>query len=95
MFDTLSEKLQGIIQKASGNAQLTQENMNDALREIRRSLLEADVNLKVVKAFITSIREKAEGENAAFSLVMLASFNDCNRFGRESYVVIDVTGGMV
>ena len=68
MFDTLSEKLQGIIQKASGNAQLTQENMNDALREIRRSLLEADVNLKVVKAFITSIREKAEGENVLASV---------------------------
>ena len=68
MFDTLSEKLQEIIKKTSGNAQLTQDNMNDALREIRRSLLEADVNLKVVKAFITSIREKAEGENVLTSV---------------------------
>ena len=68
MFDTLSEKLQEIIKKTSGNAQLTQDNMNDALREIRRSLLEADVNLKVIKAFITSIREKAEGENVLTSV---------------------------
>ena len=68
MLDSLSEKLQGIIKKASGNAELTQENMNDALREIRRSLLEADVNLKVVKAFITSIREKAEGEKVLQSV---------------------------
>lgn len=68
MFESLSEKLQGIIKKASGNSELTQENMNDALREIRRSLLEADVNLKVVKAFITSIKEKAEGENVLASV---------------------------
>ena len=68
MFDTLSDKLQEIIKKTSGNAQLTQENMNDALREIRRSLLDADVNLKVVKAFITSIREKAEGESVLTSV---------------------------
>ena len=68
MFESLSEKLQGIIKKASGNSELTQDNMNDALREIRRSLLEADVNLKVVKAFITSIREKAEGENVLASV---------------------------
>ena len=68
MFETLSDKLQEIIKKTSGNAQLTQENMNDALREIRRSLLEADVNLKVVKAFISSIREKAEGENVLTSV---------------------------
>lgn len=68
MFESLSEKLQEIIKKTSGNAELTQENMNDALREIRRSLLEADVNLKVVKAFITAIREKAEGESVLTSV---------------------------
>lgn len=68
MFDSLSNKLQEIIKKTSGNSKLTQDNMNDALREIRRSLLEADVNLKVVKAFITSIREKAEGESVLSSV---------------------------
>lgn len=68
MFESLSDKLQEIIKKTSGNSELTQENMNDALREIRRSLLEADVNLKVVKAFITSIREKAEGESVLTSV---------------------------
>ena len=68
MFETLSDKLQEIIKKTSGNSELTQDNMNDALREIRRSLLEADVNLKVVKAFITSVREKAEGEKVLTSV---------------------------
>lgn len=62
MFDNLSEKLQNIISKTRGQ-ELTQDNMQDALREIRRALLEADVNLRVVKAFISSIKDKAEGEN--------------------------------
>ena len=62
MFDNLSEKLQEIIKKTSGNSKLTEENMSDALREVRRALLEADVNLRVVKAFISSVKDKAEGE---------------------------------
>lgn len=63
MFDSLSEKLQEVIKKASGQSELTQENMQDALREIRRALLDADVNLRVVKSFISNIKDKAEGEN--------------------------------
>lgn len=62
MFDNLSEKLQNIISKTHSQ-ELTEDNMQDALREIRRALLEADVNLRVVKSFISSVREKAEGEN--------------------------------
>lgn len=62
MFDNLSEKLQNIISKTHSQ-ELTQDNMQDALREIRRALLEADVNLRVVKSFISSIKDKAEGEN--------------------------------
>ena len=62
MFDNLSEKLQNIISKTHSQ-ELTQDNMQDALREIRRALLEADVNLRVVKTFISAIKDKAEGEN--------------------------------
>ena len=61
MFDNLSEKLQGIIRQTTGK-ELTQDNMQEALREIRRALLEADVNLRVVKAFISNIKDRAEGE---------------------------------
>ena len=68
MFDNLSERLQEIIKKTSGNASLTEENMSEALREVRRALLEADVNLKVVKAFITSIKDRAEGESVLTSV---------------------------
>lgn len=62
MFDNLAEKLQNIIAKTHSQ-ELTQDNMQDALREIRRALLEADVNLRVVTSFISSIKDKAEGEN--------------------------------
>ena len=63
MFESLSDKLQDIIAKTSGQSELTQENMQDALREIRRALLDADVNLRVVKSFISNIKDKAEGED--------------------------------
>ena len=63
MFESLSEKLQNIIAKTSGQSELTPENMQDALREIRRALLDADVNLRVVKSFISNIKDKAEGED--------------------------------
>ena len=63
MFESLSDKLQDIIAKTSGQKELTQDNMQDALREIRRALLEADVNLRVVKSFISNIKDRAEGED--------------------------------
>lgn len=59
MFDNLSEKLKSIIAEKSGT--LTAENTADAIREVRRALLEADVNISVVKAFILSVKEKIEG----------------------------------
>ena len=63
MFESLSYRLQNIIANTTREKELTQDNMKDALREIRRALLEADVNLRVVKAFISSIKDRAEGEN--------------------------------
>lgn len=62
MFDSLSDRLQDIIRKTSQTGSLTEDNMQEALREIRRALLEADVNLRVVKSFISNIKDKAEGE---------------------------------
>lgn len=88
MFDSLSEKLQGIISKTSGK-ELTQDNMQEALREIRRALLEADVNLRVVKAFISSIKDKAEGEkvlegvNPSQQLIKIVHDELVNLLGKE------------
>jgi signal recognition particle subunit SRP54 len=60
-FDNLSSRLQNSIKKMQGKHKLSQENMDDMLREVRLALLEADVNFKVVKEFIANIKEKAEG----------------------------------
>ena len=60
MFDNLSQRLQEII-RLTGSKTLNEDNMQEALREIRRALLGADVSINVVKSFISSIKEKAQG----------------------------------
>ncbi len=60
-FESLSEKLQSIFKKISGQAKLTEANMEEMLKEIRVALLEADVNYKVVKDFVNEVKEKALG----------------------------------
>ena len=59
MFDSLSERLQDVFKSFRGETRLTPENIEAALREIRLALLEADVNFKVVKAFIDRVRDRA------------------------------------
>ncbi len=62
MFDQLSDRLQDVFANFRGDRQLTEENMEDALREVRRALLEADVSLRVIKAFISRVKDRAVGE---------------------------------
>jgi signal recognition particle subunit SRP54 len=61
MFESLSEKIQGVFARLTGQGKLSEENIQDALREVRRALLEADVNLAVVKAFVAKVKEQALG----------------------------------
>jgi signal recognition particle subunit SRP54 len=68
MFENLSEKLQRTFKNLRGQGKLTEENMEEALREIRVALLEADVNFKVVKILIDHIREKALGQEVMTAL---------------------------
>lgn len=68
MFESLSDRLQEIVKNAAGQTQLTEDNIQDALREVRRALLEADVSLKTVKAFISNIKDKAEGQEVLKSV---------------------------
>src|SRR5438445_10738569 len=68
MFENLSEKLQIAFKPLHGEAVLRRENMEEALREIRLALLEADVNFKVVKQLIDHIQEKAIGQEVATAL---------------------------
>lgn len=60
-FEQLGDKLQSILKKVKGQSRLSEQNMNEMLKEIRISLLEADVNFKVVKEFVNNIKEKSIG----------------------------------
>jgi signal recognition particle subunit SRP54 len=68
MFENLSDKLQRVFKNLRGEGKLTAANMEEALREIRVALLEADVHFKVVKQFIEQVREKATGEEVLSAL---------------------------
>jgi len=68
MFESLSEKLQGVFKKLRGKGTLSEQDVNDALREVRLVLLEADVNFRVVKEFISRVRERAIGQEVLQSL---------------------------
>jgi len=68
MFENLSEKLQRVFKNLRGEGKLTAANMEEALKEIRVALLEADVHFRVVKQFIAAVREKAMGEEVLTAL---------------------------
>ncbi len=68
MFENLSEKFQGVLKKLRGHGRITEGNIEGALNEVRLALLEADVNYKVVKDFVASVRTKALGAEVLASL---------------------------
>lgn len=68
MFESLTEKLENAINKIKGYGTITEDNISDAMREVRLALLEADVNYKVVKEFTNKVKEKALGEEVKKSL---------------------------
>ncbi len=68
MFENLSDRLQEVMHKIKGYGKITEDNISEMLREIRLSLLEADVNYKVVKEFTNAVKEKALGEEVNKSL---------------------------
>lgn len=68
MFENLSDRLQDVVHKIKGYGKITEENISEMMREIKLSLLEADVNYKVVKEFTNNVKEKALGEEVNKSL---------------------------
>lgn len=68
MFENLSDRLQDVVHKIRGYGKITEDNISEMMREIRLSLLEADVNYKVVKEFTNNVKEKALGEEVNKSL---------------------------
>jgi len=61
MFESLSARLQGVVDRLRGKARITEADLDQALRDIRLALLEADVNFRVVKAFVSRVRERSIG----------------------------------
>ena len=68
MFESLSDKLGAVFKKLSGKGKLTEKDVDEALREVRLALLEADVNFKVVKDFVSRVKERAIGIGVLESL---------------------------
>ncbi len=68
MFESLSDRLQNVFARLGSRGRLSEEDVDEALKEVRRALLEADVNFKVVKDFVARVRERAIGEEITKSL---------------------------
>ncbi len=74
MFDSLSTKLEGIFKRLRGHGKLTEQNIQEALKEVRMALLEADVHFKVVKDFVQSVQIRAIGQEVMASLTPAQQF---------------------
>src|SRR5512132_3970532 len=97
MFEALSTRLQDAFKTLRGESRLTPENIEAALREIRLALLEADVNFKVVKAFIDRVRDRAMDAAAESSVVRgLAPSQEVVRIVRDEMVALfgNAEGGL-
>ena len=68
MFSQLSDGLEGVFKKLKGQGKISEKNISDAMREIRMSLLEADVDFSVAKEFIAKVKEEALGEKVLKSI---------------------------
>src|ERR671917_1202016 len=94
MFDSLSTRIQDVFQSLRGEVRLTPEHVETALREIRLALLEADVNFKVVKAFIDRVRDKATDQEV---LKSLSPGQQVTKIVRDEMLALfgDAEGGLV
>src|SRR5262245_27698461 len=89
MFDSLSTRLQDVFKSLRGETRLTPENIEAALREIRLALLEADVNFKVVKAFVDRVRDRAMDATRETDLLRgLAPSQEVVRIVRDEMVAL-------
>jgi signal recognition particle subunit SRP54 len=97
MFESLSEKLSRTFKKLKGQGRLTEKNIQEALKEVRMALLEADVNYKVVKKFVEDIRQSAMGQEVLDSLtpgqqVIKIVYQELTRLMGGSRQELDLTG---
>ena len=82
-FEGLSSRLQEITRKIRGKARITESDLKEMLREVKLALLEADVNYKIVKDFIETVREKALGQDVLVVKVVKDELVELLRRNRE------------
>src|SRR5579872_2437872 len=68
MFESLSQRLEGVFDRLRGKGKITEKDVTEAMREVRQALLEADVNFKLVKQFVARVQERAVGQDVLESL---------------------------
>ena len=96
MFEQLQNRLQSVVKTLKGHGKITENNVLEASREIRRALIEADVNFKVARDFIKRVQEKAMGEKVIRSISpgqqFIKIFNDelTEFLGSESQEIVFV-----
>ena len=83
MFETLSDRLTQSLGKLTRKGNLTEQDVDDAMREVRRALLEADVNFKVAKDFIAAVRERAVGQDVLELVVVVDECALVGDLGRQ------------
>jgi len=93
MFDNLTDKFNDIFKKLKGQGKLTEQNIQDSMREVRRALLEADVNFKIVKNFVNEVGSRAIGQKVMKSLtpghqvVKIVHEQLINLMGKENFEI--------
>ena len=107
MFEQLNSRFAQIIKNIKGHGKITEQNISDALRDVRRALLEADVNFQAAKSFINRVKDKASGENVFNTITpgqqfiqillneltsFLGSENDSIRFNSSGKTIILLAG---
>lgn len=84
-FESLADRLGSVFKKLRGKGKISEADLKEAMKEVKRALLEADVNFKVVKDFINGVSEKALGQNVLESLTPTAGYKNCKRRALRSY----------
>ena len=92
MFENLSDKLMSTLQKVRGQGKITESNIEGAIKEIRMSLLEADVNFKVVKTFLDRVKARAMGAEVLQSVTPGQQFTKIVNGGAVVVAVIFIDG---
>lgn len=77
VFESLSDKLQNTLKNLTGKGKLNEKDIDAAMREVKLALLEADVNFKVVKDFVKTVKERALGKEVLESLTPPTSYKNC------------------